>query len=69
MLKNPDGTWSLSRCAFALSLAVVLAKVLLNGVWGNIDGGTIAALLGASGMAYAARSHQQGVNKDPRGVK
>ena len=70
MLTNPDGSWSLSRCAFAVSLLTVLSKVMLNGVFGTIDGGTVAALLGASGIAYAARTQQQGKNpSDPKAVK
>lgn len=70
ILKNPNGTWSLSRVSFGLCLFTVLLKVLLNGVphCGTIDGGMIASLLGAPGLVYAARMHSLGMNaNDPEG--
>lgn len=74
LLRNPDGGISLSRVAFAASLVTVLAKVVINGLQigtfnaGTIDGGMIAALLGASGVAYVGRAHSQGMNgtADPK---
>ena len=70
MFRNPDGTVSLSRVAFAVTLAVILAKVAMEGILGrsHIDSSVIAALLGPTGVTYAWRMHSIGVNAhDPYG--
>jgi len=68
MLKNPDGSWSLSRTVFAGAwlVSIVAALVQING--GGDMTGLVASLLTPAGLVYAARSHSQGMpdQTDPR---
>jgi hypothetical protein len=70
MLKDSKGTPSFTVTASALTLGVVLAKVLLGGVvigeysFGpSPDSATIAALLTPTLLAYTARRHSDNVTK------
>lgn len=68
MLKNPDGSLSLSRIVFAGAWAVSLFGAVHQILGGPDVTGLVASLLTPAGVVYAARAHSQGMNtNDPRG--
>lgn len=71
MFKNPDGTFSLSRCIFGMawfvSVIIIIRYLFTDLSTGASVAAAIGALLTPAGAVYAMRSHSMGVNSgDPK---
>lgn len=61
IIRNPDGTISLSRLSFWATWLVVMGHYLLDAfsVVDTFDAGAAAVLLGGTGASYVSRKYQQ----------
>jgi len=69
MLRNPDGSGSLSSCVFAgawLMCFAIVARVVASGDFTQASGAAalIGAILTPAGLVYGWRRHAQGSNKN-----
>ncbi len=70
MLRNPNGTFSLSKCVFGMAWIVSIAVVGKYLTTDLTHGADVAAAVGAiltpAGAVYTWRAHSQGTNaNDP----